>query len=352
MRRALWIICSVAALLLTAAIYQRCAERIDARHHPAPGRMIPVGDHRLHLWCAGQGSPTVLLLSGDGTPSVTMYAAQRRVAAYTRVCSYDRAGLGWSDPASRPMGLRAQVDDLERLLARGGVEGPLVLAPESGGNVIALAFFRRAPRRVAGIVMVDGSEPALWFRGSPDEFPLLRLTDPLWQAGWRLGIVRLILPFAVPSWVEALPPDLRGQFDAIWSRAMPGQARDPIDRWEHTPIADRLDATLGLLGDRPLIVIRHGLAGGMGVPEKYEREWPAAQARLALLSRASEIVVATENHRPIAEENPKLVSEQIRKVVARVRAGKWKRPPPAGRWPSCRSFSALHGRGPCRRTAP
>ncbi|VXC58833.1 alpha/beta fold hydrolase [Sphingomonas sp. 8AM] len=278
----------VGALLLSGFVYQHIAERIDAMRHPAPGQMIAVGDHRLHLWCVGRGTPTVLLLSGDGTPSVTMYAAQRRIAADTRVCSYDRAGLGWSDPATRAMGLREQVDDLERLLARGGVAGPLVLVPESGGNVIALAFFRRAPHRVAAMAMVDGSEPTLWFRGITDDFPMLRLTDPLWQAGWRLGIVRLILPFAIPSWVEDLPPDLRGQFDAVWSRAMPAQARDPIDRWEKTPVAERPQPVPGLLGDRPLIVIRHGLAGGMGVPEKYEAGWPAAQARLAALSRVSE----------------------------------------------------------------
>ncbi len=312
----------VGALLLSGSACESIAERIDEHRHPAPGRIIAVGDHRLHLWCVGRGTPTVLLLSGDGTPSVTMYAAQRRIAAVTRVCSYDRAGLGWSDPAPRAMGLREQVDDMERLLARGGVDGPLVLVPESGGNVIALAFFRRAPQRVAGMVMVDGSEPALWFRGSPDEFALLRLTDPLWQAGWRLGVVRLILPFAVPSWVEALPADLRGQFDAVWSRAMPGQARDPIDRWEQTPVADRPQAVPGLLGDRPLVVVRHGLAGGMGVPVRYETEWPAAQARLALLSRASEMVVASHNHHPIAEENPALVSALVRRTVARVRAEK------------------------------
>ncbi|MFK3888207.1 alpha/beta fold hydrolase [Sphingomonas sp. NPDC079357] len=322
MRKAFWITFSVTALLLTGVIYERRAERIDAPRHPAPGRLIAVGDHRLHLWCVGQGSPTVLLLSGDGTPSVTMYAAQRRIAVDTHVCSYDRAGLGWSAPATHAMGLRDQVDDLEQLLARGGVAGPLVLVPESGGNVIALAFFRRAPRRVAGMVMVDGSEPALWFRGSPDEFPMLRLTDPLWQAGWHLGIVRLILSFAVPSWVEDLPPDLRGQFDAVWSRAMPGQARDPLDRWERTAVAERPRTISGMLGDRPLVVIRHGLAGGMGVPEKYEAEWPAAQARLARLSRVSEMVVATRNHHPIAEENPALVSAQVRRVVARVRAHK------------------------------
>lgn len=309
----------VAGLLLTGLVYQQWAGRRDAARFPAPGRLVSVGDHRLHLWCTGTGAPTVLLLSGDGTPSVTMYAAQRRVATFTTACSYDRAGLGWSDAATRPMGLREQVDDLERLLARGGIAGPLVLVPESGGNVIALSFAQRSPARVAGMVMVDGSEPDLWFRGSPDAFPEMRMMDPVWQIGWRLGVIRLLLPCEVPDWVRILPPDLRGWFDAVWSRPMPGQARDPIDRWERTPVAARPRVVPGALGTRPLIVIRHGLAGGMGIPAKYEPEWAGAQARLATLSRDSVVVVAARNHHPIAEENPGLVSAKVRRVVMTVR---------------------------------
>lgn len=310
---------AIGGLLLLGLIYQQWAERRDAAKYPPPGRLVSVGDHRLHIWCAGRGSPTVLLLSGDGTPSVTMYAAQNRIAKFTTVCSYDRAGLGWSDPATRPMGLAEQVDDLKQLMQRGKLETPLVLVPESGGNLIALSFFDRSPASVAGMVMVDGSEPELWFRGSPEEFSSMRMMDPVWQVGWHLGIVRILLPSAVPQWVEALPPTLRGQFDAVWSKPMPGYARDTIDRWEQTPLTDRPKVVAGALGYRPLIVIQHGMPGGMGVPEKYEPEWPDAQAKLATLSRDSMTIIARDNHHPIAEENPDLVSEQVGVIVRKLR---------------------------------
>ena len=305
--------------LMLGFLYQQWAEHRDAARFPPPGELVSVGDHRLHLWCAGHGSPTVLFVSGDGTPSVTMYAAQSRVSKFTTACSYDRAGLGWSDPPAKPMGLADQVRDLKEIVQRAHLATPLVLVPGSGGNVIALSFFDQFPASVAGMVMVDGSEPDLWFRGSPDEFSSMRMMDPIWQAGWRVGAIRLLLPFAVPQWVDALPANLRGQFDAVWSKPMPSYARDTLDRWEQTPVAMRPRVVAGALGSRPLIVIQHGRPGGMGVPEKYEPEWPAAQARLATLSRDSEMVIARDNHHPVAEENPELVSDQVERVVASVR---------------------------------
>ena len=304
-------------LILLGMIYQRLAERRDDARFPPPGRLVSVGDHRLHIWCAGRGSPVVLLISGDGTPSVTLYAAQQRIAAVTTACSYDRAGLGWSDPAPRAMGLRAQVNDLDHLVHRAGIAPPFLLVPESGGAVIALAYARRHPSMVAGMVMVDGSEPALWFRGMPDAFPTMRVMDPLLQLGWRIGIVRLLLPRLVPDWVDTLPPALRGRFDAVWSRPMPSYARDAIDRWEQTPPAERPSIVPAMLADKPLTVIRHGLAGGMGVPERYEAEWPAAQARLASLSHRTRMVVARNNHHPIAEENPGLIGREVGRMVER-----------------------------------
>lgn len=315
-----WIGFAIGGLLLLGFVYQQWAEHYDARRFPPPGRLVSVGDHRLHLWCAGRGSPTALLLSGDGTPSVTMYAAQSKIAKFTTACSYDRAGLGWSDPPSKPMGLADQVRDLRQIVQNGHLATPLILVPESGGSVIALSFFDHFPASVAGMVMVDGSEPDLWFLGSPDEFRSMRMMDPVWQAGWRLGAVRLLLPYAVPQWVGALPANLRGQFDAVWSKSMPSYTRDAVDRWEQTPVASRPKIVAGALGSRPLIVIQHGRAGGMGVPEKYEPEWPAAQAKLATLARDSEMVTAKDNHHPIAEENPELVSDQVGKLVAKVRS--------------------------------
>lgn len=319
MRIVKWTIAFLCGLLLLGLFYQRWAEHRDSVQFLSQGRMIPAGDHRLYLSCAGRGGPTVLFLSGDGTPSVTILAAQSRIARFTTTCRYDRAGLGWSDPAPRPMGLADHVHDLQQIVRNGRLATPLLLVPESGGNVVALSFFDHDPTSVAAMVMVDGSEPDLWFRGSPDDFASMRLMNPVWQAAWHVGAIRLLLPYLVPDWVERLPPRLRGEFDAVWSRPMPGYVRDTIDRWERTPVTGRPKIVAGALGSRPLTIIRHGRPGGMGVPEKYEAEWPAAQAKLATLSTASEEIVAKDNHHPIAEENPDLVSDQVARLVRKLR---------------------------------
>lgn len=305
-------------LALAGVGYQQWGEARDARQFPAPGTLVSVGDHRLHIWCIGTGQPTVMMISGDGTPSVTLYAAQTMIARFTRVCSYDRAGLGWSDRQTRAMSLGDKVDDLDQLVIA-KVNGPLVLVPESGGNLIALGYLARAPGRVVGAVFVDASEPHLWFRGTPSVLPSMRRQDVLWQAGWRLGIIRAALPFAVPTWVDQLPPKLRGQFDAVWSKPMPNYARDAIDTWEQTKVEDRPTARAGLLGDRPIIVIQHGLTGGPEIPPEFQKEWPTAQAKLAKLSSNSRSIVATNNHHPIAEENPQLVAEAVRQIVTAAR---------------------------------
>ena len=119
-----------------------------------------------------------------------------------------------------------------------------------------------------------------------------------------VGAVRLLLPFEVPDWAQALPSRGRGQFNAVWSKPMPGYAYDAIDRWEQTPLADRPKVVPGSWGSRPVVLLEHGLPGGMGIPEKYEPEWGRAQRKLATLSSDSQIVVTSDNHHPIAEENP------------------------------------------------
>jgi pimeloyl-ACP methyl ester carboxylesterase len=312
------------ALLTIVGIgYQLWGEWRDKRAFPLPGQLVDVGGRRLHLWCVGQGSPTVLMFSGGGTPAVTMYDAQTRIGAFTRVCSYDRAGLGWSDPPTKPMSLPDMVDDLDALLLNGNIEGPFVLVPESFGGMVALAYAKRNPTKVAGAVFVDASEPDLWFRVSPKSHGAMKRNDMLWQVGWRLGIIRAALPFGAPAWVANLSPKLKGEFEAVWSRPMASFANDAIDAFQQTKVSQRPSATPGLMGKSPIIVLRHGKSGGMGMDEDFEREWPAAQTKLAALSSDSRLVVAQENGHPIAEENPQLVTYAVRDIVSKVRGNEF-----------------------------
>jgi pimeloyl-ACP methyl ester carboxylesterase len=306
-------------LLLVGVGYQQWAERRDSGLYPPPGKLISVGDHKLHIWCIGVGTPTVLMLSGGGTPVLMLHPAQQKIAKFTRVCSYDRTGLGWSEPATKPMALGDTVTDLEVLLAKSGIEGPLVLVPESMGGLVALAYARRNLGRVVGAVFVDASETELWFKAFVPVDPKFKAKEWQWQFGWRTGIVRLALPFAKPQFVDNFPPDVQQQFYTIWGRPNAGYFRDFIDIAEQTPVAERSPTVPGSWGDRPIIALRHGKVDEWASPAT-EPGWPAAQAKLAALSSAGRVVIATQNNHPIAEENPQLVADSVLKIVQKLRS--------------------------------
>lgn len=85
-----------------------------------PGRLVDVGGYRLHIYCTGEGSPTAILEAGGGNPWLAWYKVQPKVAEFTRVCSYDRAGLGWSDASPKPPTAEAIAEDLHTLLRNAG----------------------------------------------------------------------------------------------------------------------------------------------------------------------------------------------------------------------------------------
>jgi len=124
--------------------------------HP-PGELVDVGGHRLHLYCAGQGSPTVVLESGLGGFSLEWWQVQHRLAQTTRTCAYDRAGLGWSDLGPSPRLGSQIVEELAGLLQRAEVTPPYVLAGHSFGGYLVRHFAAAYPRQSAGIVLVDAS---------------------------------------------------------------------------------------------------------------------------------------------------------------------------------------------------
>ncbi len=153
----------VLAALALASVgggYQTVHGAVDARAGAATGRLVDVGGHRLHLQCTGSQGPTVVLEPGAGGMSSTMGLLTPAIARETRVCVYDRAGRGRSDPADTPQDAVRVATDLHTLLQRGAVPGPYVLAGHSFGGLYALTFAARYPDDVAGMVLVDSTAPA------------------------------------------------------------------------------------------------------------------------------------------------------------------------------------------------
>src|ERR1700686_1083054 len=155
----------LAALILTlafvGAIYQVIATRLAEREYPPPGRLVDVGGYRLHIHCSGpegaSGGPTVIMDAGIGECSLGWGLVQPEIAKFARVCTYDRAGLGWSDPAPTPRTSRQIVSDLHALLTNAGIGPPYVMVGHSFGGLNARLYASQFPEDVAGMVLVNSA---------------------------------------------------------------------------------------------------------------------------------------------------------------------------------------------------
>jgi pimeloyl-ACP methyl ester carboxylesterase len=159
----------VLVLARAGAAYQWIAHNRDMCLNPPPGQLVDVGGYRMHLYCIGQGSPTVVLDSGLGDSWLPWYKVQPPIAQFTRVCSYDRAGLGWSDPSPHPRTSKMIAEELHTLLHKAGMAGPFVLAGHSMGGMNVRMYARLFPAEVAGVVLVDSVHPDQQRRRSPEQ---------------------------------------------------------------------------------------------------------------------------------------------------------------------------------------
>ena len=194
--RGRWLLTPVVVLLGVASVgatYENVSLVRDEGTYAAPGRLVEVNGHRLHLDCHGQGGPTVVLANGMGEVSGSWARVTDQLGATTRVCAYDRAGQGWSEDADSPQDGVAAADDLHALLAAAGEHGPYVLAGHSTGGTYSLTYAARYPEQVAGMVLLDSSSPrqATDIPSFAGEYAVMRRGVALLPSLTRLGIGRL-----------------------------------------------------------------------------------------------------------------------------------------------------------------
>jgi pimeloyl-ACP methyl ester carboxylesterase len=139
----------------------------DAERYPAPGQQVDVGGYRLHIQCVGEGSPTVLLDAGLGGFSLDWSLVQPELAANNRVCAYDRAGYGWSDPGPQPRTPSHIADELHTMLVNAGVQGPYVLVGHSAAGKHVRFYATRYPQDVVGMVLVEARHESVDANRSP-----------------------------------------------------------------------------------------------------------------------------------------------------------------------------------------
>ena len=195
--------------VLAGVTYQSVSNALERRRFPHPGRLVEIGDHQLHLYCVGEGSPTVVLEAPAGGLSMTWAWVQDDLASTTRVCSYDRAGLGWSEAGDGRYDPLRTTDDLHALLQRSGERTPVILAGQEFGAALARLYADRFPRDVAGLVLVDDPSEGDDSHGSARA----AVTWP-WLA--RVGVLRITRSLSRRA--NGLPAHARGAAQAFLNR--------------------------------------------------------------------------------------------------------------------------------------
>jgi len=322
-RKALWRrtrrILLVFALLVvclsgTGLLYQRIASTQDASSYPAPGRLIDVGGYRLHLDCTGTGrpgSPTVILEEGLAATSLGWSKVQPGVASFTRVCSYDRAGYGWSDTGPLPRTAGRMVRELHTLLARAGVAGPYVLVGHSYGGLIMQLYTYTHPQQVAGLVLVDSvheDELVHSLHLRQDTVNDIKQLQSC-QALAPFGILRL---FGFWNGLGAeYPPTVQPAAKAQLYQTRFCQTVSDEEAAYEVSFA-QVRAVRHPLGHLPLVVLTRGIPDA---DPQLERDWQALQRDLASLSSDSVHIIATRSRHYIQLNQPDLVIAAIKQVL-------------------------------------
>jgi pimeloyl-ACP methyl ester carboxylesterase len=295
-----------------------------AQAYPPPGRMLDIGGRKLHLYCTGKGTPTVILIAGGGAFSIDWALVQPKIAENTRVCSYDRAGLAWSDPGPAEETVEETVNDLHSLLHGSDERAPYVLVGASIGGIFVQAYQRGFPGDVAALVFTNSSnrvgfavknKMGLLWDLSEDE---LRSAFPLPASAQRdAAPTREDDPF------DRLSPELqkvRLWLDVkLWEKSDPSKAKaESLLSWRKEFLREFDETEPGKkppLGSLPVVVV----ASDPAAPESARRSRDQASPRLDYLSSNTLHITATGSGHEIHLYQPDRVVEGVMRAVSAVR---------------------------------
>lgn len=296
----------IIGLSLVGYTYEPIVEAADVKAYPPPGQMVDLDGYRLHIHCTGEGSPTVVIESGWGDFSATWGWVQPEVAKTTRVCTYDRAGMGWSESSPQPRTAREYAKELHTLLTKANEPGPYVLVGHSMGAFTVIVYAHDYPAEVSGLVLVDAQDLPTSDAATYQPAPKPGGTSlPSLLA--RIGLMRLL---AVPlGSVENLPEGDKQAYTAF--AVAPRSVQTFMNEGMGMSEGGAQARAVTSLGALPLIVLSRG--------KDQDAKHTAAQTDLLQFSTDSQQIFADQSGHPIMIEQPDAAVAAIVKMVELVR---------------------------------
>lgn len=306
----------VLIILLSSTLINFAIAKVETNKHSAPGQIIEIDDHKMHIYGEGEGEPTVLYTAGAGTFSAVLDFSniQRNLSDKTRVTVYERPGYGWSEKAKSPRTTAQIVEDLHLLLEKAGEKPPYILVGHSMGALEMLDFAQKYPDEVSGIVLIDGKSPymSLKYKGarflenlSRYSFSFLRATGMIRWVGY-MG-----LPPNVFSDIKKLPDDLEDQAKAMYFKNFMNS--NVLKEVKEQEASARRLIEKGTLGDIPLTIISSQIQSDR-IPE-----WAETQKQLLNWSTDSKWVNIEDADHYVHLYKPDIVIAEIDAMIDKTR---------------------------------
>ena len=291
--------------IVIGTVWHFFAQRSEGREVLPLGQLTNVDGHFIHIYCTGQGSPTVILEGGVPEWSIHWQKVQPEIVKFTRVCSYDCAGYGWSETGPNPRTAERIVSELHALLRNSGETGPFVYVAYSFWGPAALLYQRTYPDEIAGMVLIEAWSPDL-FTPTPEVITQFLPLAKTLKAAASLGQLRLfgelgILPLGKILKSDLLPDELQSSYKAAYYDDRMWNAM--YEEYFAMEESGRQTKDINPLGDLPLVVIKAGIHPADDYPP--DEVWDATQDHLAGLSSQDELIVDEKSGHFVQLEEPR-----------------------------------------------
>ena len=318
----------VLSLLIAGFAYQFISTKFDQYNFPSQEKLIDVAGYKLHINCKGSGTPTIILDAGGDNSSLDWALVQPEIAKFTHVCSYDRAGMGWSEESPSTRTLEHMVDELNILLTNAHVPAPYILIGHSfGGGVIQL-FAARYPDKVTGIILVDSVHGDEWHKDAIKT--LFELGKPTWMTSFKryFGITRFfshvpqstILPANIQhiDYTHRQSTKFLKTMNRVFSMHPTSmqQLKDGISKSENFKNIPMIVITAG----KGLINVEMISQKDRPFVDEVNKAWKDLQNKLVARSSSAKQLIAEHSGHMIPHEQPAIIIDAIHEMVNRYKS--------------------------------